>query len=138
MGHGRIVAASWRRSERGYGGDLPADRSGAADAGGPGSPGAAGGDCFTRQDGGRRTAALRGERRRSGDRANGSGTHRLAAGRSAVVPVSDGAALFLASHSVAVCGKSRSGSRNLSALLPPDSGPVRPKCDRKFWANGAT
>ena len=55
----------------------------------------------------RGTAELRGERRRSGDRADGSGADRLAARRCPVVPVSDGAALFLASHSVAVRRESR-------------------------------
>src|SRR6266849_4503274 len=137
MGHGRIVAAPWWRGERGYGGNLPADRSGAADAGGRGSLGAAPGNCFTRQAGGRGTAAFRGERRRSGDRADGSGTDRLAARRRAVVWVSDGATLFLAPHSVAVCGKSRTRSRNVPAVLSPDSGMLRPQRDRRLRPNRA-
>src|ERR1700722_17249635 len=137
MGHGRIVAAPWRRGERRYGGNLPADRSGAADAGGRGGRATAGGNCFAWQAGGGGTAALRGERRRSGDRAHVSGTDRLAARRPTMVPVSDGATLFLAPHSVAVCGKSRTGSRNVSAMLPPDSGALRPKPDREFWPDRA-
>ena len=34
-------------------------------------------------------------------------------------------------------GNRETGSRNVSAVLPPDSGAVRPKPDREFWADGA-
>ena len=97
----------------------------------------AAGHRFARQAAGGGTAPLRRERRRSGDRAHGSGADRLAARRSPVVPDAGGAALLLAPHSLAVRGKSRTGSRNLSAVLPPHSGALRPQRDRRLWPDGA-
>ena len=62
---------------------------------------------MTQEWGWRKSCCASAQRRRSGDCANGPGADRLAARRSALVPVFDGTAIFLAPHSVAVRGKSR-------------------------------
>src|SRR5260370_22081815 len=105
-------------------GNLAPDRAGAPDAWRRSS--AAGGDGVSWENVGGGPSGLLGERRRSGDCAHGSRTYRLAAGRSALVPVSGEAARFLEPYSVAVCGESRARSRHISGVLSPDIGALRP------------
>ena len=71
------------------------------------------------------TAEVRSLRRRHGNRTPGAGTNRLAARRPALVPLPDRATRFLASHSLALCGKQGVRSRRLPLLLPAHSGALR-------------
>src|SRR5205823_14331658 len=107
----------------------------AADAEGPRSRGAPGGNCFTWQTAGGRTAALWSKRRGSGDRSLGSGTDRLDARRPALVSVFDGTTQLPAPHSVAVRGKSRVRPGNVPAVFPAHSGAVRSEPDRGLFAD---
>src|SRR5260370_12053262 len=99
-------------------GNLAPDRAGAPDAWRRSS--AAGGDGVSWENVGGGPSGLLGERRRSGDRAHGSRTYRLAAGRSALVPVSGVAARFLEQYSVALSREYTHQSTHISAVHSPN------------------